>query len=159
MFIAHAVSPAALDVLAVSLRRIKVVFIFRVYAVQLAQCFGFQLNRPCGQPLVGARLQPLVHILFCALQRRTFRVLFFNIRKKIFCVFPVRLISIERKYLLPVRTVFHSLFFAFAKGLHPGKPVIGLLVQILEVRFIFTPHSDFLSCIYFCINLYFYKTT
>jgi hypothetical protein len=34
-----------------------------------------------------------------------------------------------------------------------------LLVQILEVRFISTPHSDFLSCIYFCINLYFYKTT
>ena len=62
-----------------------------------------------------------------------FRVLFFNIRKKIFCVFPVRLISIERKYLLPVRTVFHSLFFAFAKGLHPGQAVIRLLVQVFII--------------------------
>ena len=142
MFIAHAVSPAALNVLAVSLRRIKVVFIFRVYAVQLAQCFGFQLNRPCGQPLVGARLQPLVHILFCALQRRTFRVLFFNIRKKIFCVFPVRLISIERKYLLPVRTVFHSLFFAFAKGLHSGQAVIRLLVQVFIIFLVLSAQTQ-----------------
>ena len=142
MFIAHAVSPAALNVLAVSLRRIKVVFIFRVYAVQLAQRFGFQLNRPCGQPLVGARLQPLVHILFCALQRRTFRVLFFNIRKKIFCVFPVRLISIERKYLLPVRTVFHSLFFAFAKGLHPGQAVIRLLVQVFIIFLVLSAQTQ-----------------
>ena len=142
MFIAHAVSPAALDVLAVSLRRVEVIFIFRVYAVQLAQCFGFQLNRPCGQPLVGARLQPLVHILFCALQRRTFRVLFFNIRKKIFCVFPVRLISIERKYLLPVRTVFHSLFFAFTKGLHPGQAVIRLLVQVFIIFLVLSAQTQ-----------------
>jgi hypothetical protein len=71
-----------------------------------------------------------------------FRVLFFNIRKKIFCVFPVRLISIERKYLLPVRTVFHSLFFAFAKGLHPGQAVIRLLVQVFIIFLVLSAQTQ-----------------
>lgn len=142
MFIPHTVSPAALDVLPVSLRRIKVVFIIRAYAVQLAKRFGFQLHRPRGQPLFGAHLQPLVYVLFRTFQRRTFRVLFFDIRKEIFCVFPVRLIGIERKYLLPVRTVFHCLFFALAKGLHPGQAVIRLLVQVFIIFLVLSAQTQ-----------------
>ena len=88
------------------------------------------------------------------LQRRTFRVLFFNIRKKIFCVFPVRLISIERKYLLPVRTVFHSLFFAFAKGLHPGQAVIRLLVQVFIIFLVLSAQTQPPPlCLYFLLKL------
>lgn len=82
-----------------------------------------------------------------------------DVLDKILRMLPVVLIGVEGKYLVLRCTIGYRLFFALAKGLHPGKPVIGLLVQILEVRFISTPHSDFLSCIYFCINLYFYKTT
>ena len=142
MFIPHAVSPAALDVLAVSLRRIKVVFIIRAYAVQLAQRFGFQLHRPRGQSLGGAHLQPFVYVLLRPFQRRTFRVLFFNIRKKIFCVFPIRLIGIERKYLLPIRTVFYGFFFALAKCLHPGQAVIRLLVQVFVIFLILSSQTQ-----------------
>lgn len=86
-------------------------------------------------------------------------MLLLDVLDKIFGMFPVALIGVERKYFIFLCAIGYRLFFALAKGLHPGQPVIGLLVQILEVRFISTSHSDFLSCIYFYINLYFYKTT
>ena len=86
-------------------------------------------------------------------------MLLLDVLDKIFGMFPVALIGVERKYFIFLCAVGYSFFFTFAKSLHLGQPVIGLLVQILEVRFISTPHSDFLSCIYFYINLYFYKTT
>ena len=57
-------------------------------------------------------------------------------------MFPVRLIGIERKYLLPVRTVFHCLFFALAKGLHPGQAVIRLLVQVFIIFLVLSAQTQ-----------------
>ena len=85
-------------------------------------------------------------------------MILFDVLDKVFRMFPVALIGVERKYFIFLCAVGYSFFFTFAKSLHPSKPIIGLLVQIFEVRFISTSHSDFLSCIYFYINLYFYKT-
>ena len=58
-------------------------------------------------------------------------MLFLDVLDKIFCVFPIALIGIEGKNLFFLCAIGHSFFFALAKGLHPGEPVISLLMQIL----------------------------
>ena len=58
-------------------------------------------------------------------------MLFLDVLDKIFRVFPIALIGVERKNLFSLCAIGHSFFFALAKCLHPDEPVISLLVQIL----------------------------
>ena len=138
--IPHPIPATPLDVLPVPLGRLEIVFVIRRDPVQLPHGLGLQLHRPGGQALVYSDLQPLIDILFCAFQRSTFRVVLLDVLDKILCVFPVALVCIKRVDFILLLPMSRSLFLALAKGLHPREPVIGLLVQILGIRFISSSH-------------------
>ena len=56
-------------------------------------------------------------------------------------MFPITLVGVKGKYFVFLRSVLHSLFFAFAKGLHTGQALIRLLVQVFGIGFIFSSQS------------------
>jgi len=141
MLIPHAVPATPLDVLPVSLGRLEVVFIVRRNAVELAQGFCLQLDRPGGKPLMRPLLQPLVHVLLGLLERGAFWVVLPDVFQKILNVLPVRFVGVEGKYLLSVRAIRHGLFFALPEGQHPLEPFVGLLVQVLGVRLVLPAHA------------------
>lgn len=66
-----------------------------------------------------------------------------DILDEIFCVFPIGLVGVIRENLLPISPSGYRSFLTFTKSLHPCKPIIGLLMQVFVVCFIFTAHVSF----------------
>ena len=141
MLVPHPVPPAAFDVLPVALGRLEVVVIVRLDAIELSHGLGLQLHRPGREVLVCSGLQPLIHILPCAFQGGAFRVLLLNVLDKVLRMFPICLIGVERENFILLRSVGHGLRLALSKGLHSRQPVIGLLVEILNIRLVAPAHT------------------
>ena len=141
MPVTNSVAPAPFNLRPFPFWRLEIFIVVRPYAVQLPQCFRFELHRPCGKPLFRPHLQPFIHILFCAFQRGTLRVIFFDILDKILRVLPVGLIGACGKDFFRIRPVLLCFPFAFAKGLHTGQALIRLLVQVFGIGFIFSSQS------------------
>ena len=95
---------------------------------------------PLFVDLISAALEPLVNMTARRLKRCTSRVFILDPFNKVFDMLPVRLVRAKRKNLVLLGSVLHSFFFGLTKRLHPGQLLVGLLMQILAVVFIFSTH-------------------
>lgn len=127
------VPTAPLNVLPVSLWWLKIIFVVRLDAVELAEGLCLQLYRPGGKSLVGPGLEPFIDELPCAFQRGTSRMRFFDVLNEILCVLPIALVGVIREDLVSVRPISRCRLFTLPKGLHTRQAVIGLLVQVFRV--------------------------
>ena len=69
-------------------------------------------------------------------------MLLLDVLDKIFGMFPVALIGVERKYFIFLCAIGYRFFFALAKGLHPGQAVIRLLVQVFIIFLVLSAQTQ-----------------